>query len=92
LSKIAENCDHNIDPWYETSGLGNFMRNRSQVEAGSFFRCRKQQHNGEMYVGSPGVDVMIIIFCHFQQFLAKKLAFFTKTNVMINFLQNLALF
>jgi hypothetical protein len=31
----------------------------------------------------PGVDVMIAIFCDFQQFSAKKLAFFSKTNVMI---------
>jgi hypothetical protein len=40
----------------------------------------------------PGADVMITIFCDFSQFSAKKLAFFTKTNVMINFFQNLALF
>jgi hypothetical protein len=39
-----------------------------------------------------GVDVMIIIFCDFWQFSAKKLAFFSKTNVMINFFHNLALF
>jgi hypothetical protein len=39
-----------------------------------------------------GVDVMITIFCDFSQFLAKKLAFFLNTNVMINFFQNLALF
>jgi hypothetical protein len=31
----------------------------------------------------PGVDVMIIIFGVFCQFSAKKLAFFSKTNVMI---------
>jgi hypothetical protein len=31
----------------------------------------------------PGVDVMITIFCDFRQFSAKKLAFFSKTNVMI---------
>jgi hypothetical protein len=31
----------------------------------------------------PGVDVMITIFCDFRQFWAKKLAFFSKTNVMI---------
>jgi hypothetical protein len=31
----------------------------------------------------PGVDVMITIFCDFRQFLAKQLAFFSKTNVMI---------
>jgi hypothetical protein len=32
----------------------------------------------------PGVDVMITIFCDFCQFSAKKLAFFSKTYVMIN--------
>jgi hypothetical protein len=32
-----------------------------------------------------GVDVRITIFCDFWQFLAKKMAFFSKTNVMINF-------
>jgi hypothetical protein len=42
--------------------------------------------------GRPGVDVMITIFCYFRQFLAKKLAFFTKTNVMIKILHNLPLF
>jgi hypothetical protein len=31
---------------------------------------------------TPGVDVMITIFCDFCQFSAKKLAFFSKTNVM----------
>jgi hypothetical protein len=41
---------------------------------------------------SSGVDVMITIFCDFRQFLAEKLPFFSKTNVMINFFQNLALF
>jgi hypothetical protein len=41
---------------------------------------------------TPGVDVMITIFCDFCQFLAKKLAFFLNSNVMINFFQNLALY
>jgi hypothetical protein len=40
----------------------------------------------------PGTDVMITIFCDFRQFSAKKLAFFSKTNVMIKCLHNLALF
>jgi hypothetical protein len=31
----------------------------------------------------PRVDVMITIFCDFCQFLAKKMAFFSKTKVMI---------
>jgi hypothetical protein len=39
-----------------------------------------------------GVDVMITIFCDFCQFSAKKLAFFSKTNVMIKILHNLPLF
>jgi hypothetical protein len=35
-------------------------------------------------------DVMITIFCNCRQFLVKKLAFFSKTNIMIKILQNLA--
>jgi hypothetical protein len=46
---------------------------------GATFQCR-----------SLGVDVMITIFCDFCQFSAKKLAFFSKTNVMIKTLQKLA--
>jgi hypothetical protein len=38
----------------------------------------------------PGVDVMITIFCDFWPFSAKKLALFSKTNVMMTFLRNLA--
>jgi hypothetical protein len=40
----------------------------------------------------PGVDVMITILCDFCQFSAKKLAFLSKTNVMIKILPNLNLF
>jgi hypothetical protein len=40
--------------------------------------------------GKPGVDVMITIFCDFCLFSAKKLAFFSKTNVTIKFLQKVA--
>jgi hypothetical protein len=39
-----------------------------------------------------GVDVMITIFRDFCQFSVKKLAFFSKTNVMIKILHNIALF
>jgi hypothetical protein len=35
---------------------------------------------------------MITIFCNFRQFSAKKLAFFSKTNVTIKIFHNLALF
>jgi hypothetical protein len=35
---------------------------------------------------------MITIFCDFRQFLAKKLALFSKNNAMIKNLHNLALF
>jgi hypothetical protein len=43
-----------------------------------------------LWVVIPGVDVMITIFCDFCQFSAKILAFFSKTNVMIKFLQKLS--
>jgi hypothetical protein len=47
---------------------------------------------GKRFIGSKtGVDVMITIFRDFCQFSAKKLAFFSKTNVMIKILHNLAL-
>jgi hypothetical protein len=39
-----------------------------------------------------GVDVMITIFCDFCHFSAIKLAVFSKNNVMIKLLHNLALF
>jgi hypothetical protein len=42
--------------------------------------------------GHPGVDVMITIFCNFRQFLAKKVAFLSKNDVMIKIFHNLALF
>jgi hypothetical protein len=43
-------------------------------------------------IAKSGVDVMIKIFCNFCRFSAEKLAFFSKTNVMIKFLHHLALF
>jgi hypothetical protein len=39
-----------------------------------------------------GVDIMITIFCDLCQFSAKKLAFFSKTNVMIKILHKQAVF
>jgi hypothetical protein len=42
------------------------------------------------FTSSTRVDVLITIFCDFRQFSAKKLAFFSKTNVMIQILHNLA--
>jgi hypothetical protein len=48
--------------------------------------------NSEVVELAPGVEVMITIFCDFQQFSAKKLAFLSKNNVMIQILHNLALF
>jgi hypothetical protein len=42
--------------------------------------------------GNPGVDVMITTFGYFSQFFGKKMAFFSKTNVLIKILHNLALF
>jgi hypothetical protein len=49
--------------------------------------CSKQTITEWAKIAESGVDVMICDFC---QFSAKKLPFFTKTNVMIKFLQKLA--
>jgi hypothetical protein len=43
-------------------------------------------------LGETTGNVMITIFCDIRHFSAKKLAFFSKTNFMIKFLHNLALF
>jgi hypothetical protein len=48
--------------------------------------------SGDFFKASSGVDVMITIFCHFHQISSNKLAFFLKTNVMIHFLHNSAVF
>jgi hypothetical protein len=58
----------------------------------ALFTFKKHIRVARWYIGIPGVDVMITIFCDFRQFSAKKLAFFSKTNVMIKVLHNLALF
>jgi hypothetical protein len=47
---------------------------------------------GKNWIIRTGTDVMKIIFGDFLQFTEKKLAFFSKTNVMINFFKKLALF
>jgi hypothetical protein len=49
-------------------------------------------HESPLWPEWPGVDVMITIFCDFQSFSAKKLTFFSKTNVIIKILHYLALF
>jgi hypothetical protein len=41
---------------------------------------------------APGVDGMLTILWDFQQFSVKKTGVFLKTNVLIKFLHNLALF
>jgi hypothetical protein len=71
----------------------DICRNNWQKTLSIFFT-----HNGAIITpvvlkkSTPGVDVMITIFGDFRQFLAKKLAFFSITNVMIKVLHNLALF
>jgi hypothetical protein len=47
---------------------------------------------GNFFSNSLGVDVLITIFCNFCQFSAKKSGVFSKTNVMIKFLHDLASF
>jgi hypothetical protein len=47
---------------------------------------KRRMHLKNLQSLLTGTDVMITIFCDFWQFSAKKLAFFSKTNVMINWL------
>jgi hypothetical protein len=54
--------------------LCNFDKNGLGYILGDFFTNSS---------GHPGVDVMITIFRNFYPFSAKKLAFFSKTNVTI---------
>jgi hypothetical protein len=49
-------------------------------------------HKHSTFLCGTGVDVMSTIFCDFCQISAKRLAFFSKTNVRIKFLHNLAMF
>jgi hypothetical protein len=80
--------------------LGSFFFNR-RIFGYSFFPLKNVTyvlvltkkcvglHFGRFLTNSSGV---ITIFYDFRQFSAKKLAFFSKTNVMIKILHNLALF
>jgi hypothetical protein len=67
--------------------IGNYFNQLCFSEAG-----RVREHLGHFFQTVSGVDVMIQIFCDFRQISAIKLAAFSKTNVMIKFLHNLALF
>jgi hypothetical protein len=59
--------------------------------AGRLNQLKKSKSKNVVGLGL-GVDVMITIFCNFRQFSAQKLAFFSKTNVMIKILHSFALF
>jgi hypothetical protein len=50
------------------------------------------QQTSHSHSNTCAVDVMITIFGDFCQFSPKKMAFFSKTNVMIKIFHNLALF
>jgi hypothetical protein len=47
LLKIAENCDHNIDPWFSVTrkSLGNFPNGRKHPEAPNRDPPWKNTHN-----------------------------------------------
>jgi hypothetical protein len=62
-------------------GLGTYIRPTSNTNDRLSPICRWRNRDGMI----PGVDVMITIFCDFCLFLAKKIAFPSKTNVMIKF-------
>jgi hypothetical protein len=66
----------------QVSGKQNILEQRIHDSGIKYFHeCRR-------ITVYPGVDVMIIIFGDFCQFSEKKLAFFSKTNVMFNFFKN----
>jgi hypothetical protein len=74
---------------------GVFTQNSKIRSGDEFCRMTKIVSSDQILkfcVNRPGVDVMITIFCDFCQFSAKKMAFFSKANVIIKTLHNLALF
>jgi hypothetical protein len=103
---IAENCHGlcfwNIRQWVRIPGkvfenLPGLKRiifyylTQCFAQSWSQCQCVLAKREEKNYSGT-GVDVMITIFCDFQQFSAKKnWRFSQKTNVMIKFLNNLAL-
>jgi hypothetical protein len=76
------------DTFYAHSRRNDLKKGDTQSKMTKNLFCYK---NGLAFV-APGVDVMITIFCDFRQFSAKKMAFFSKSSVMINVFQNLAFF
>jgi hypothetical protein len=73
----------NVNLWLRSclgTGMQKFLR-----------RCAKREYVIS-FKNFLGVDAMITIFCNVRQFSAEKLAFFTRTNVVIKFLHNLALY
>jgi hypothetical protein len=58
------------------------LRKRAAVEVWRLGKGSKLWTHCSLNI-KPGVDVMITIFCYFWQFSAKKLKFFSKTNVMM---------
>jgi hypothetical protein len=77
---------------YSTKTSGNPAAAECRRFSYEFLEIKSDQFLLCFVAVRPGVDVMITIFCDFRQFSVKKLAFFSKTNVMINFFQKLALF
>jgi hypothetical protein len=62
------------------------------VHPARLLRSQRIRNHPQNYSGKDlraGTDVMIPFFYDFRQFSAKKIEFISKTNVMINFLQNL---
>jgi hypothetical protein len=90
IGKIAQISDHNIDPWFSATKI----RRQSFIFALGFWRaancdvsCQIQnpQKREKFWLtrsthgqATPGVDVMITIFCDLCQFSATKLAFSQK--------------
>jgi hypothetical protein len=80
LPKIAKNCQKLPKIAKNCPKLPKIAKNRfSDTKFAGFLNTKFMIH----FFNKPGVDVMITIICDFCQFSAKKLAFFSKANVMI---------
>jgi hypothetical protein len=97
-SKTGKNIpnDHKINPKAikYTKWLSNIPNGKKYTNIFHSKALRNTPNLGFLgfkifHLANPWVDIMITIFGNFRQFSAKKLAFFSQTNVMIKILHNL---
>jgi hypothetical protein len=86
LDLVATKKSNILSIFYST--LLSLVRKLYMAETVSFnWHQRPVRKTFKLSTSWSGVDVMITIFCDFCQFSAKKLAFFSKTNVIIKILE-----